>query len=487
MNCDVVGEAGSAMLDGELPEDAMGPAESADDHRFGQAILRRVLCVAVLAVVVAAGAFDSIARADGDPASDVLVSQTLFVPADVSVSAQQQTQLRGLLRAAGRAGFPMRVAVIPSGYDLGSVTALWRKPRTYARFLGIELSIVHRQPLLVVMPNGFGFSWPGHSTASAYRLLARLPIGPGGVGLLTAARAAVGALAAANGSTIAPVSRPATNPGSHPSSSDAIAIILAALAALTTTLAVRLILRRRRRARPAAESEPAIRGRREFPVPRRWAVPGVAVLCCVATGTPILVLSLVRHAPTSPTTPATQLSAVATPYTWRAGQRRAPTFRLKDQNGRPVSLAAYRGRPVIVTFVDPLCRNFCPLAAHVLNQVDRDLPAAQRPVIIAVSVDIYADTRADLTEDYRRWDLVPQWRWAVGEPRQLASVWRRYHIGVSVKTKTIAGTTVHFITHDEVAFVVDRAGYVRALYGWPYDPRNVEAAVKRMASSSSRS
>ena len=136
---------------------------------------------------------------------------------------------------------------------------------------------------------------------------------------------------------------------------------------------------------------------------------------------------------------------------------------------------------MIVTFIDPLCRNLCPLAAHVLNQVDRDLPTAQRPVILAVSVDIYADSRADLLEDYRRWDLVPQWHWAVGKPRQLEAVWRRYHIGVSVKTKRIAGTTIHFVTHDEVAFIVDRAGYVRALYGWPYYPQNVEAALKRLS------
>ena len=138
---------------------------------------------------------------------------------------------------------------------------------------------------------------------------------------------------------------------------------------------------------------------------------------------------------------------------------------------------------MIVTFIDPLCRNLCPLAAHVLNQVDRDLPAARRPVILAVSVDVYADSRADLLEDYRRWHLVPQWHWAVGRPRQLETVWRRYHVGVSVKTKRLAGTTVHFVTHDEVAFIVDPAGYVRALYGWPYYPQNVEAALKGLSRS----
>ena len=150
------------------------------------------------------------------------------------------------------------------------------------------------------------------------------------------------------------------------------------------------------------------------------------------------------------------------------GQRRAPDFRLIDQNGHPIRLAAFRGRPVILTFVDPLCRNLCPLAAHVLNEVDATLPVSERPAIIAVSVDIYADERADLLEDFHKWDLVPQWHWAVGSPRELAAVWRRYEIGVSVATKRIGGTTVHYITHDEVAFVIDSAGDVRALFGWPH-------------------
>ena len=246
---------------------------------FESGLSRRIAIAALLAIVVAAGAFASIARADGDPASDVLVSQTVFLPSDAHVSARQQAQLVGLLRRSAQAGFPVRVAVISSGYDLGSVTALWRKPRAYARFLGIELSLVHRQALLVVMPNGFGFNWPGHSTAPAYRLLSRISFGPGGAGVLAATRAAVRTLAAANGaeigradgSTIPSASRATASAPGHRSGNDAIAIITAALAVLVVALGAGLVLRRR-----------------AFRVGRRWAVPGLAVLCCAATGAPIL-------------------------------------------------------------------------------------------------------------------------------------------------------------------------------------------------------
>ena len=117
------------------------------------------------------------------------------------------------------------------------------------------------------------------------------------------------------------------------------------LAGLVVAVAVGVGLRRRRRARPAAHSqpasrsvpaalsEPAIGGQRAFPAGRRWTVPGLAVLCCAAIGAPILIVSLLRSAPA---TPKTHLSALATPYTWRERQRRAPGFQLKDQNGQPV-------------------------------------------------------------------------------------------------------------------------------------------------------
>ena len=106
------------------------------------------------------------ATADGDPASDVLATQQLFLPQDAAVPPAQQAQLGALLQEAARSGYPIRVALIPSATDLGSVTALWNQPQNYARFLGQELELVYHGPLLVVMPSGFGlyrFPYPAIS------------------------------------------------------------------------------------------------------------------------------------------------------------------------------------------------------------------------------------------------------------------------------------------------------------------------------------
>ena len=177
------------------------------------------------------------------------------------------------------------------------------------------------------------------------------------------------------------------------------------------------------------------------------------------------------------------VGAEAPPVSWAAGRRRAPDFRLVDQAGGRISLAAYRGRSVIVTFIDPLCRNFCPLEAKQLNDLVRSLPAPSRPAIVAVSVNVYGNARANLLQDVAKWRLAPQWRWAIGSRRELASVWRRYQIGVLVETKRVAGVSVHEISHTEAAYLVDRRGYERALFLWPFRARDVVAVLRRLASS----
>lgn len=226
-----------------------------------------------------------------------------------------------------------------------------------------------------------------------------------------------------------------------------------------------------------AADEPPIAGR-GVPASTIWrAALGTALLVGVAVGALIFVLG--RSPAVS--VGSTVSSSPAPPYlAWAAGQHRAPDFRLTDQSGRSVSIAAYHGRPVIVTFIDPLCRNLCPLEAQVLNDVDRQLPASQRPAILAVSVDIYGNARADLLQDVSKWNLVPQWRWGVGRPAQLAAVWKQYEIGVQVTTKKLAGITVHNITHVEAAYLIDGAGYKRALFVWPFTPQDVKQALRQL-------
>jgi hypothetical protein len=156
-----------------------------------------------LLVAIVAGLTPAAALADGDPASDVLVTQPIFVPWNAGVSAGQQGRLAAVLREAARAHDPFRVALIASAIDLGTVTALWRAPESYAQYVGEELSLVYRGNVLVVMPNGFGLYRHGISASAAERTLAVIPRPANGTGLAPAASSAVVALAAAAGHKLA--------------------------------------------------------------------------------------------------------------------------------------------------------------------------------------------------------------------------------------------------------------------------------------------
>ncbi len=155
------------------------------------------LVVGLLGLGAAAGR----ARADGDPASDVLASQMVFLPLDGALPPAQQSQLVQLVRSAARAGVSVRVALIATRSDLGSVTALWRQPAAYARFLAQELSEVFHGTLLVVMPNGFGVARVGAG-----------PSGPSGVAGLSGV-AAPGSGAALGDAAISAVQRLAAAAG----------------------------------------------------------------------------------------------------------------------------------------------------------------------------------------------------------------------------------------------------------------------------------
>lgn len=206
----------------------------------------------------------------------------------------------------------------------------------------------------------------------------------------------------------------------------------------------------------------------------RWFILAGALILGVGIG---VALALFRSS-----SPATPLSSAAAgpPVTWPAGRKLAPDFSLRNENGGPISLSQFRGRPVIVTFIDPLCRNFCPLEAKTLNRVVASFPAARRPAIVAVSTNRWADARRNLLLDKKKWNLPNDWHWAIGDPAALARVWRGYGIGVSVATKTIAGIKVRRITHTEAAYLVDPRGYQRALYLYPFRAPDVEQSLRSL-------
>lgn len=169
---------------------------------------RRVGTLVVLATALilatAAGA-----RADGDPASDVLLTQRVSFPFDSRTSSGAQKTLLTAVTEANMAGYPIRVAVIEKPTDLGLVTSLWAKPKQYARFLDAELAFVFKGPVLIVMPAGLGFAHFHKPTEGEGRVLASIPVDQGADGLARTATLAVERLSAEQGHPIARPPSPA--------------------------------------------------------------------------------------------------------------------------------------------------------------------------------------------------------------------------------------------------------------------------------------
>lgn len=142
------------------------------------------------------------ARADGDPASDVLLTQKAFYPYQPQPSPKLEAALNALLAQASGAGMPLKVAIVGSREDLGAVPSYFGHPQQYATFLDREISNNKLQPLLVVMPAGFGLADADPVSALAH-VSTDTSAYPRTDGLVRAAILAVTALARANGHSIA--------------------------------------------------------------------------------------------------------------------------------------------------------------------------------------------------------------------------------------------------------------------------------------------
>jgi hypothetical protein len=156
--------------------------------------MRRLLLVAAAAALVAPAA-----RANGDPASDVLITQQVYIGPEVPMSQGDRDALTKTVAAANERGYPIRVALIPFTSDLGTAVSLWRRPRDYAKFLGSELAFVYTKPLLIAMPSGFGFYHGRKPVAKEQRVVDRVRPGKTPAALAQSTAQAVRALAAADG------------------------------------------------------------------------------------------------------------------------------------------------------------------------------------------------------------------------------------------------------------------------------------------------
>jgi hypothetical protein len=187
------------------------------------------------------------AWANGDPASDVLITEQVFIGPEVQLPSADQDDLEKTVAAANDKGFKIRVALIPFTGDLGTAVSLWRHPQNYADFLGSELAFAYTGRVLIAMPSGFGIHHGLKPVTKERRVLARVRAGQTPAELARSTTAAVRALAAANGITLP------TNTHKSTAWRDRIIIAVAGVLILLIIVVPGRWLRRSRRPEPVKD------------------------------------------------------------------------------------------------------------------------------------------------------------------------------------------------------------------------------------------
>lgn len=156
--------------------------------------------------------------------------------------------------------------------------------------------------------------------------------------------------------------------------------------------------------------------------------------------------------------------------------RNAPPIELTDQYGKTVDLAKLKGRSVLVTFLYTHCHDLCPIVAGKLHTAYAHLKKAERPLVLAVSVDPSHDTPASAAAFNRRHRTVGEIDWLLGSRAELEKTWKAW----GVKPEGDADDPEE-IEHNAEIFAIDPQGQIRALYPPSFKPAKLAAGTRTLA------
>jgi protein SCO1/2 len=156
--------------------------------------------------------------------------------------------------------------------------------------------------------------------------------------------------------------------------------------------------------------------------------------------------------------------------------RNAPPIDLTDQYGKQIDLAKLKGQPVLVAFLYTHCTDLCPIVAGKIHTAYAQIPKAQRPLFLAVSVDPAHDTPASAAYFNKRHRTTGEIDWLLGSKGELEKVWKAW----DVKPEHNAADPEE-IEHGAEIFAVDPQGQIRALYSPTFKPELLAAGSKTLA------
>lgn len=138
----------------------------------------------------------------------------------------------------------------------------------------------------------------------------------------------------------------------------------------------------------------------------------------------------------------------------------APAFTLTDQRGATLSLAHFRGHPIVLEFMDPHCTDICPIVSQEFVDAYHDLgPLGRNVVFLAVNVNRWHLRVADVSAFSRehQLDTIPTWHFFTGSFPALRKVWHDYNIAVQSRGKNAD------VLHSSIVYFISPTGQERYL------------------------
>ena len=185
----------------------------------------------------------------------------------------------------------------------------------------------------------------------------------------------------------------------------------------------------------------------------------IVVLVIVAFAAGLLLARLLAPTPSRP--PATERATVF------PEPRALPALDLVDQAGRPVTPQLFTGHWTLVFFGFTQCPDICPTTLATLAQAVRelgDLPAAQRPQVLLVTVDPERDTPEILAPYVSFFD--PSFMAARGSLEATATTAAAFGVPYAKVSLPEGGYT---LDHGSGIFVVGPSGGIEAYLSAPHD------------------
>jgi len=156
--------------------------------------------------------------------------------------------------------------------------------------------------------------------------------------------------------------------------------------------------------------------------------------------------------------------------------KNAPRIELTDQYGKQIDLAKLKGHSVLVTFLYTHCRDLCPIVAGKIHTAYAHLKKAERPLVLAVSVDPSHDTPASAAAFNQRHRTVGEIDWLLGSRAELEKVWKAW----GVRPEHDANDPEE-IEHNAEIFATDPRGQIRALYPPSFKPAKLAEGTRTLA------